>query len=242
MCRLPTDVLVKFHPLSKEIEWVVPAPKPAAHYKPAWLKSLHGIDGAPQYADNVITNRTAQLCKPFVDTFETGYIQESWCDIHVGIGPNDTLHYNQSATPQIMSHRGNADTNKQLHLPKHFYTTEFVWHQPYVAELPKGYSMLVTHPLNHWTLPFQTMTGIVDNDSFVYESASNNLPFNIYNWFTGIIPAGTPLFQFIPIKRDKWQRSLEQHNAERQAKAIHEIRRKFANQYRLLHWQRKRYE
>ena len=221
---------------------MVPPPKPASEYKPEWLKRLNGIDGPPRYGDNVIVNRTAQLCKPFVDTFETGYIQESWCDIHVAIGPDGMLHYNQSATPQMMSHRGNAESGKQLQLPKHFYSTEFVWHQPYVAELPKGYSMIITHPLNHWNLPFVTMTGIIENDTFVYESASNNLPFNIYNWFTGIIPAGTPLFQFIPIKRDKWERSIEEYNQERQAKSIHQIRRKFANQYRSLHWKRKEYK
>lgn len=235
-------MIVKFHPLSKEIEWVVPPPKPASEYKPEWLKRLNGIDGPPRYGDNVIVNRTAQMCKPFVDTFETGYIQESWCDIHVAIGPDGMLHYNQSATPQMMSHRGNPESGKQLQLPKHFYSTEFVWHQPYVAELPKGYSMIITHPLNHWNLPFVTMTGIIENDTFVYESASNNLPFNIYNWFTGIIPAGTPLFQFIPIKRDKWERSIEEYNQERQAKSIHQIRRKFANQYRSLHWKRKEYK
>lgn len=235
-------MLVQFHPLSKEIEWVVPAPKPASHYKPKWLQRLHGIDGPPQYEGNVITNRTASFCKPFTDTFETGYIQESWCDIHVGIGPDETLRYSQSATPAIMTQRGNSDTSKQLQLPKHFYPMEFAWHQPYVAELPKGYSMMVTHPLNHWTLPFVTLTGIIDNDSFVYESANNMLPFNFYSWFTGIIPAGTPLFQFIPIKRDKWKRSLQQFNEERQAKAIHEVRRKFTSQYRLMHWSRKQYE
>ena len=221
---------------------MVPPPKPASEYKPEWLKRLNGIDGPPRYGDNVIVNRTAQMCKPFVDTFETGYIQESWCDIHVAIGPDGMLHYNQSATPQMMSHRGNPESGKQLQLPKHFYSTEFVWHQPYVAELPKGYSMIITHPLNHWNLPFVTMTGIIENDTFVYESASNNLPFNIYNWFTGIIPAGTPLFQFIPIKRDKWERSIEEYNQERQAKSIHQIRRKFANQYRSLHWKRKEYK
>lgn len=231
---------LKFHPLSQDIEWTVPAPKPAKNYKPQWLSKMPLVVGKPNYADGLVTNRTARMCKPFTDSFEMGYIQESWCDIHVAIGPDNSIHYNTSAMPELMSHR--QTTASTMQTPAHFYSTEFVWRQPWAVEAPKGYSVLVTHPLNQWQLPFVTMTGVLDSDSFVYEPDKNNLPFNIYSWFTGIIPAGTPLFQFIPVKRDNWLRSVEQHDAKAQAVAVHALRRKFTNQYRLLHWSRKSYE
>jgi hypothetical protein len=73
----------------------------------------------------------------------------------------------------------------------------------WTIELPPGYSLFITHPVNRQDLPFQTLTGLVDADrykeNFIHFPAS---------WrdagFNGVLPKGTPVAQCLPIKRDAW--------------------------------------
>jgi hypothetical protein len=57
------------------------------------------------------------------------------------------------------------------------------------------------HPLNRYDLPFTISSAIVDSDDF---NAPGNIPFFLKDGFEGIIPAGTPFAQIIPIKRSSW--------------------------------------
>jgi hypothetical protein len=73
----------------------------------------------------------------------------------------------------------------------------------WTIEAPPGYSLLFTHPVNRADLPFTTLTGLVDCDTF------NNSPVNFpARWhdpnFNGVLPKGTPVAQCLPIKRDSW--------------------------------------
>jgi hypothetical protein len=70
------------------------------------------------------------------------------------------------------------------------------------TQTPPGYSSLITHPLNRHDLPFITLSGLVDTDMTM---ARGNLPFFLKEGFEGVIPAGTPMFQIIPFKRENWQ-------------------------------------
>ena len=73
----------------------------------------------------------------------------------------------------------------------------------WTIELPPGYSLLVTHPINRHDLPFHTLTGLVDADRYV-----DNFVHFPARWcdpdFNGVLPAGTPVAQCLPVKRDNW--------------------------------------
>ena len=61
-------------------------------------------------------------------------------------------------------------------------------------------SSLYTHPLNRLDLPYRTITGLVDNDR--YHDVFTHIP---AVWtdpdFVGTLPAGTPIAQCVPIRR-----------------------------------------
>ncbi|WP_138919474.1 hypothetical protein [Oceanicola sp. S124] len=71
----------------------------------------------------------------------------------------------------------------------------------WTLEVPPGWSLLFTHPMNREELPFRTLSGVVDcdlfRDGYVHFPAL---------WterdFTGTLPAGTPVAQVIPIPAD----------------------------------------
>ena len=73
----------------------------------------------------------------------------------------------------------------------------------WTIETPPGYSLLVTHPVNRYDLPFTTLTGLVDTD--LYKDDFINFP---AHWrdsgFQGTLPRGTPVAQCLPVKRELW--------------------------------------
>jgi hypothetical protein len=75
------------------------------------------------------------------------------------------------------------------------------WNNPWAIKTPPGYSCLITQPF-HRDLPFTILPGIVDTDTY---PVPINFPCVLSNIeFEGLIPAGTPLAQIIPFKRDSW--------------------------------------
>jgi hypothetical protein len=78
----------------------------------------------------------------------------------------------------------------------------------WIIELPPGYSLLVTHPINRVDLPFVTLTGLIDADRY----CDNFINFPA-RWrdasFKGVLPKGTPVAQCVPVKREEWTPRFE---------------------------------
>lgn len=228
---------VTFRPISKEVEILATQPRPAKMYIPDWLKKV------PMYTDNKMridvngnANVTLKGCMPFLDTFTSGYIQETWCDIYINAN-KDIFEYRFSRGPQIMEHRP-VDRQHFPHIAG-YNAQEFTWKQPWIPQLPDGYSMLYTQPFNRTDLPFLNLTAIIDNDKFFMENNTNH-PFFIKENFEGIIPKGTPYMQMIPIKRDQWQSDFESYD-ETLSLNVAKIRQFFVGGYKKLFWQKKEY-
>src|SRR3546814_11464724 len=70
----------------------------------------------------------------------------------------------------------------------------------WAIEPEDGWSILYTHPMNRFDLPYRTITGLVDNDR--YHDVFTHIP---AVWidpdFTGTLPAGTPIAQCVPTRR-----------------------------------------
>ena len=75
-------------------------------------------------------------------------------------------------------------------------------------EAPPGYSLLFTHPVNRADLPFTTLTGLVDSDTFCHSPLS--FPARWHDaQFNGVLPKGTPVAQCLPVKRESWAGRFE---------------------------------
>jgi hypothetical protein len=83
---------------------------------------------------------------------------------------------------------------------------------PWIIQTPKNYSCLFISPLHH-DLPFTTIAGVVDTDTFFHQV---NFPFFPDPDFEGLIPRGTPIAQVIPFKRESWKMSI--HSLEESSK------------------------
>jgi hypothetical protein len=136
-----------------------------------------------------------------------------------------------------MEHR--TSDRQHVPAPNGYCSQEFTWKQPWIPQLPDGYSMLYTQPFNRTDLPFLNLTAIIDNDKFYMENNTNH-PFFIKEGFEGIIPKGTPYMQMIPIKRDSWKSEFKDHDPLLSL-SVSKIRQYFMGGYKKLFWQKKEY-
>jgi hypothetical protein len=216
---------ITFVPGTKEIEDIVMFPKPAKNFIPDWYKDIK----AGKDLFNV------KKCIPFLDSMSSGYIQTTWCDIIVTEEEDGPKVVFDSEVP-IFGRRPTSD----MPVDESFYDIEFVWHRPWSTILPDGYSALVVHPLNRIDLPFMTLSGIIDFDKSIHAQIGN-IPFYIKKGFTGIIPAGTPMFQILPIKREDWKSETQKHSDFFWEEKIKE-KKSISSFYKKQIWQRKSFE
>jgi hypothetical protein len=139
-------------------------------------------------------------CMPFLDALTTGYAVFLAEDIVVKIqedGSPTITHKNRERGP--VNNRPPQVTDPSPH-PAGCYPEHYIWSLPVAIEIPKGYSVLFTHPLNRWDLPFISTSAIVDD----YNVPGANMAFHLKRGFEGVIPAGTMIAQLIPFRREEW--------------------------------------
>ena len=217
----------------------LPMPKPAKLYVPDWYKK------APHWGnDNNLTirdynsNAGMKYCMPFQDSLTAGYMIELWCDIQVTqIEGTPSLNWMVDPDPVKLRPHDIAPT---LPTPYGYSDDHFIWNNPYSMRLPKGYSAFLTHPVNRYDLPFISLTGFVDADEIM--PSWSPTPFFIKKDFEGIIPAGTPIYQIIPVKRDSWSSKVTPE-LETISQKIHWLGRRSTNGlYRATRWHKKVYQ
>jgi len=228
---------IKFLPCSEEVFLAVPPPIPAKKIIPEWYKKSPTFDATkPEFVGTgkEVKNLGLKRCMPFLDAITSGYFQTTWCDIYVE-NKGGEITVRTASGPDILL----AREESYLPIGDEFYKIEFTWKTPWLPKVDKGFSVMFSHPNNRTDLPFYTLTGIIDSDIF-YHTPKGNLPFYIKKGFTGLIPAGTPMYQMIPIKRESWESVNEEYTTNIR-KTFNESFRKFWGFYKDNFWIKKEY-
>lgn len=187
----------------------IPKPKPSIKDMPEWYKKMEGL-----LPDSVIEKvgvadpthpvlGSIKHCMPVFDSLSAGYLLYSPIDLIVSQVDGKPYYEWYSSDESLLG--WHPKEQAELHplsntemLPK--------WLNPWSIETPEGYSCLFMHPMHREDLPFITMSGIVDTDAYTAPVA---LPFSFKNPSSEIyIPAGTPICQVIPFKRDTWEMKI----------------------------------
>jgi hypothetical protein len=230
---------IEFLPTSEDAKLLTSPPSPSRNHQPQWLKSMPFFDGGKmEISLSGMANLTPKSCVPFLDAYNFGYIQETWCDVYINSNESKFETYHYSSVPPIMEIR----QKKSIPISEDFYQVEFVWKSIWAPRVPKGYSVLYTHPLNRDDLPFYSLSGVVDADKYTVEAdGEGNHPFLIRKGFNGLIPKGTPMFQIIPFKRDDWQSSSEEFDYGHMRGSA-KLRQKFWGFYKSNYWTKKTFK
>jgi hypothetical protein len=228
---------IKFAPLAEEVVELVPPPTPAKDSIPEWWKRIPAFanGGRPDFNNQGGVDATVKLCMPFADTFRFGYTFSTWNEIKIErSGPRD-FNYFFPGGPLPFVIRSASFFEEDYF--RGFYPHECAWQAQWIPKLPKGYSVLITHPLNREDLPFRTLTGIIDADDYQHDNEGNH-PFFIKEGFDGIIPVGTPIFQMFPFKRENWEHELEEYDPKNKYKPL-SLKNVFWGAYKDRFWKKK---
>jgi hypothetical protein len=213
-------------------------PTPAKAVVPQWYKEMPLYVSGETFS-TVTGNSSPKACMPLLDSMTTGYMMTLPYDLEFVSDPADlknTQLFTRYQGPTIHRRRGEELAGMMPTLPG-FTSGTYIWHTAFSAEVPKGYSMLYTHPLNNDNLPFRTAAGIMDNDIYPH---SGSIPFSVQIGWSGIVPKGTPIIQMIPIKRESWiHTNSDEEEDEARTALARMVRRGY---YRDNFWQKKDYE
>jgi hypothetical protein len=224
-----------------------PHPTPAKLHTPKWYSNAPKFNGEYGSTNNIVEHlksdtpmhMTFKLCIPFLDPLISGYMITLPTTIVVTNYVDDygkpykKVFWNTEEPPI------DYQPTFVIHgmpVPEGFDKQPYRWSTKWKIETPSGYSALFTHPFNRFDLPFYTLTGIVDTDKH-----PNPLlfPFFIKEDFEGEIPAGTPIAQVLPFKRETWSSGVTDKFVPNWS--MDTVKQTFIKVYKNKFWSRKEY-
>lgn len=231
---------IKFFPFTKPAELASKEPQPSLRLIPDWYKSIPPFsnkDKKLKFPINSGThNSTLKKCMPFMDAMTAGYMVVLDDDIYIEQVDSKPFIRWKSSEEMITGHTQEQFEN--FPIPDQYHNLVLKWQNDFVIKTPKGFSALFTHPSNRIDLPFFTLSGFVDCDTY---NQTVQFPFLLRKGFEGIITSGTPVAQMIPIKRESWKSKREKYNEEQIYKSTREFLRTFADSYKKNWWVKKEY-
>ncbi len=209
-----------------ELREHLPKPYPAKRGIPDWYKKMPMTAFSNDLERDV---QTLKQCPPFLDAMMYGFIVPLPVDVDV-----DGLDFSWNwDVPQPSGDPGATDIGLYSQSPLGFHSPAQAEGTPYfnegvgfakfncfwTIELEPGYSLYVTHPANRYDLPFRTINGLVDADT--YNEVFINFPVLwVDSEFKGTLSKGTPVAQCIAIKRQEHALEFEDMSEEDAAKFL----------------------
>jgi len=198
----------------------LPKPHPAKRGVPDWYKKMPMNAFSTDLDADV---QTLKQCPPFLDAMTYGFLIPLPVDIEVD-GMDFSWHWD---VPQPSDGPGHTDIGLYDQSPLGFHSPAQAEGTPYFNEgvgfakfncfwtmqLEPGYSLYVTHPANRYDLPFRTINGLVDADT--YNEVFINFP---VLWtdpdFKGVIEKGTPVAQCMAFQRQEHELDIKAMDEE----------------------------
>lgn len=210
-------------------------PTPAVQQLPEWFRKTPAHIGEQRNIMDGATPHTVKRCVPVFDAMAAGYIIQTYVDVQV-TQREGRPYYEWPMFDAIAFH---PVVQAEFH-PANNGAPYPKFMNPWAIRTAAGTSCLILPPLHRPNDIFTILPGIVDTDTY---SAPINFPFvlNDITW-QGIIPAGTPLAQVIPFRRDSWDMCLGGDDARsEQAAVTTRLRSRWLDSYRKGFWSRKWY-
>jgi hypothetical protein len=195
-------------------------PQPAHLHVPKWFEEMPEYIRPDTKPHLNPSNLTGKHCVPVLDGFTMGYQVTLPFELQISF-PEKALPEHMLTDPNISlptptqtvvgGYPGYPITEirppeiaDDFPAPAGYHSGTLVWKTWFEIITPPGYSVLITHPLNQYDLPFITASAVVDTDKG--GGGSGAIPFYLKKDYTGFLTIGTPIMQIIPFKRESWKK------------------------------------
>lgn len=191
------EITARCHPL---LEPLLPRPVRAAQALPDWLGEMPAQVDAATLGGAAV--RTLKHCPPMIDAMRLGVLILCPTDITVRGG-----EVSWDWDPPILPDANISRAPIGVHVPEQAEGSPYAGQQLVVKfmnfwtlETPPGWSLLFMHPQGYPDLPFTTLGGVVDCDT--YKDGYVHFPALLKPGFEGVIPKGTPVAQAVPVQKE----------------------------------------
>jgi hypothetical protein len=227
-------------------------PRPAKNNIPDWYKKMpsYGADHSnmsQEDKDYLLTKSglngppTVKKCMPVFDSMTSGYYIVTHSDFLVYSKENDPYPwYRWSDSEEVIDFHEVFQVEGYPMKKEERGRRVGRYSNPWTVVTPKGYSCLFVSPM-HVDSPIKIIPAVVDTDTY---HGPVQLPF----FFTDpdwrdVVPAGTPIAQVIPFKRDSFTHTIEKDDPNNSImdKTGKLIRSRFYHVYKNLLWSKKEY-
>jgi hypothetical protein len=220
-------------------------PFPAKGNIPDWYKNTKPYSDDKSVLTKAISP-TIKRCIPVFDAMTSGYIITTYCDIYINnLKKQDPLDLASQGFTDFASSDESLkpiESHPKQQLDKHpLFDGENArkFMSPWQIITPPGYSCLFVNPMHNANKDFTILEGIVDTDQYW---GPVNFPFILKDKnFKGIIPAGTPIAQVIPFKRDSWKIKITEADQKEFIQNQKTLLSVFKNRYKKFFWSSKEY-
>lgn len=177
-----------------ELKGIIPEPIPAKKTLPDWYKKMP-TRIQPGY------EATIKRCPPVLDALTLDWMIPLVADLKVKSNHDGSqISFDSRSGLTLVQRHGMEQITSEKSPNPIMPAQPLKFINYWYIKVPKEYSILFVSPLNWEEKRFTCMPGMVNCDNY---HNIVNFPF-IWNEmnYTGIVKAGTPLVQAIPIKRD----------------------------------------
>ena len=189
-------------------------PAPSSEFLPDWYKKTqpHYL-GKKTVLEGSGPAQSIKKCLPVFDAITAGYIISTIADIWVE--QRDGQPYYMWKSNKIIDFHPIEQVKEHPSKPPLPHSVVPKWLNPFMITTPKGWSCIIISPMHNPNGIFTALPAVVDTDK---HNTPVNFPFTLDNPnFEGLIPAGTPIVQVIPFKREKWKMKIGQEKEKFEA-------------------------
>lgn len=212
-------------------------PSPAINNLPEAFKKMSAFAGEKRFESSDVLNQTVKRCIPFLDALSAGYVIKTPVDMWVEL-QEGAPYIRWSVDMKILEVHNSQQIPEEM-VPEYCYDIAFKLSNHFGIQTPPGYSTLFVPVLNMPNNPLIAFSGVVDTDDF---NIPVHFPFFLKKGFVGKIPAGTPIVQLIPFKREGWKSEIVKLDNQLFTSTMLRIKSHFEFAYKKFFWKRKQYQ
>lgn len=211
-----------------------PAPGPAEVKIPAWYRRQERYTDGDRRMMSVgpgaRINQTIRACPVVHDTMIAGYLMYLPSDLMVSHMTDGDVRFDGACGSFFNVTAHHASQLDEYQYDRNVYREHvFKFQMEWAIDTPRGYSIMLSHPMYRDDVPFRTLPGLIDTDGY---SGAMNVLFLLRRDFTGIIPRGTPIAQVIPFRREDWAHEVTVSDKTRWFVDYYKYESKFRGAYR----------